>query len=334
MVFPNAKRQIYLIAALLLIPVYLVAGYLPFHLKTPPQNQRNNGAVVLPDGAIQFRTPGMAYTLAPPAWLRDVIATSRFGVSLQIRSAHPAQHGPARIFTLSSDWNHRNVTVGQYGPHLVVTIRRPFSSENGTPPYSVMNVFASPEWHRVDVRITPEAIGILVDGKSQVIAAMPEPPLKHWNPTYRIALGNELTGNQPWLGTIRKAVVRTPAGTTDYLAPDALSIPEKFTFMNGPAAKLIPFVDLQRSWATPRDWTINLLGFLPFGWLVAMWRQPRPGILLATVWAAGISTTIEAGQLWVFAGRSPSTEDIIMNTLGAALGAWFAGRLLRQSEAV
>jgi hypothetical protein len=332
MVFPDAKRRTALVAALLLIPVYLVAGYLPFHLKTAPYNQRHNGAVVLPDGAIDFGTPGMAYTPAPPAWLQDVIATSRFGVSLQIRSADPAQHGPARIFTLSSDWNHRNVTIGQYGPHLVVTIRRPFSSENGTPPHSVLNVFASPEWHQVDVRVTPEFIEILVDGESPVVAAMPEPPLQHWNPTYRIALGNELTGNQPWLGTIRKAVVHTPAGITDYLAPGTLSIPERFTYMNDPPAKLIPFVGLQRSWATARDWTINLLGFVPFGWLVAAWRRPRPGILLATLWAAGISMTIEAGQLWIFAGRTPSTEDVIMNTLGAALGAWFAVRLPRQSE--
>ena len=75
-----------------------------------------------------------------------------------------------------------------------------------------------------------------------------------------------------------------------------------------------------------RDWTVNLLGFVPFGWLVVRWRCQRPGIFLATVLAAGISTTIEVGQLLIFNDRVPSTEDILMNTLGAALGAGLPGR--------
>jgi VanZ family protein len=76
--------------------------------------------------------------------------------------------------------------------------------------------------------------------------------------------------------------------------------------------------------ATLMDWAINFLGFVPFGWLVGMLRRPRSGIILATFLAAVMSVTIEASQLLFLADRSPSTVDLLLNTLGASVGAWIA----------
>ena len=39
-------------------------------------------------------------------------------------------------------------------------------------------------------------------------------------------------------------------------------------------------------WAPVRDWTINLLGVVPFGGLVVMLRWSRPGVFLAIVLSA------------------------------------------------
>jgi len=57
-----------------------------------------------------------------------------------------------------------------------------------------------------------------------------------------------------------------------------------------------------------------------------MARKPRAGFVLAIVFSAGISLTIETGQLLFFANRVSSIEDFILNVLGAALGAWLAIR--------
>ena len=116
------------------------------------------------------------------------------------------------------------------------------------------------------------------------------------------------------------------------MAAGALRFPEQFTLKNYHALKVVPFIDVQYVSVAMRDWTVKLLGFVPFGWLVVMLRRPHSGIFLAIMLSAGLSTTIEAGQLLVFADRFPSTEDIIMNTLGAALGAWLARRSILQNN--
>ncbi len=72
------------------------------------------------------------------------------------------------------------------------------------------------------------------------------------------------------------------------------------------------------------DWVINFLGFVPFGWLVGMLRRPGSAILLATLLAAAMSATIETAQLLFLVDRFPSTVDLLLNTLGASVGAWIA----------
>jgi len=330
----NKNQRTYFFAALLLVPIYFFSGFYPFHIKTPSTDERINGAIAASNRGIQFLAPGIAYTEEAPSWLGDAISTSRFEVTLEVRTSDQEQRGPARIFTLSSDRSHRNLTVGQWGPNLSVRIRTPYTSVNGLPPYAVKDVFADSGWHKIGVRIRPGNIEVSVDGDISITAAMPDQPLEDWDPDYRIALGNELSGDAPWLGDIRKAVVRAGDQSFDYLAPGALGLPERFALKNYHAWKVVPFVDVLDIWAAIRDWTINVLGFVPFGWLVVRRRWPRPGILLATILASGISFTIEAGQLLIFTSRSPSTEDIIMNVLGAALGAWLAKRSLYQPNGV
>lgn len=325
----NGNRRTLFIAALLVVTVYFFAGFYPFQLKTPSNNQRENGAVVSAEREFQFHAPGIAYTEKAPSWLKEAISTSRFEVSVEARSAEQEQYGPARIFTVSSDRSYRNLTVGQWGPDLSVRIRTPYTSINGTPTYLTENVFSDPYWHRIDVRIKPGSIEIRVDGDTVTIAAMPDHPLDDWDPDYRVALGNELSGDSPWLGDIRKAVVWVGDSSFDYLAPGALVIPERFTLKDYHAWNPVAFVDAPDKGAAVQDWVVNLLGFIPFGWLVVMLRWPRPGVVAATVLSAGISLTIELGQLLVFAGRYPSTQDIILNALGGALGAWLARRKLQ-----
>jgi len=105
--------------------------------------------------------------------------------------------------------------------------------------------------------------------------------------------------------------------------PGRTTFSKKFTIKNYHAWKIALFSDVP-SLSALRDWIINLAGFVPFGWLVVKSRQPHPGLFLAIVLSSALSFTIELGQLLLFNDRAPSTEDVIMNTLGAALGAWIA----------
>jgi glycopeptide antibiotics resistance protein len=102
-------------------------------------------------------------------------------------------------------------------------------------------------------------------------------------------------------------------------------MPEKFSVEKSRVGQIAPFAKHQINRSIALDWAVNLLGFVPFGWLVGMLRRPRSGIFLATILAAGISATIETSQLLFLVDRFPSTEDLILNTLGGAVGAWIAG---------
>lgn len=318
------ERRVYLFFILLCLLSYLLAGLYPFHFKAITSGQLKNGAISTHDQGLYFRSPGIAYTEEVPPWLPHAIATSDLELSLEVRAIDQEQSGPARIFTLSLNTSNRNLTVGQEGSDLIVRMRHYYTSLNGTPNYTIKEVFTDPGWHQIDVRITTKVLEIRVDGDTLATAPMPDQPLESWDPSYRLALGNELSGNRPWLGGIRKAVVRVDTEFFDYLANDALNVPENFTMARDRAIKLVPFVNHQYYRVSFVDWGINFLCFVPFGWLLVMFRRPRSGVFLATLLSAGISATIETTQLLFLVDRFPSTEDLILNTLGGAMGAWLA----------
>lgn len=65
-----------------------------------------------------------------------------------------------------------------------------------------------------------------------------------------------------------------------------------------------------------RSYVLNVLVFIPLGILVArLGWHPRTVVLVA----AGLSAATEVAQLFS-ARRYPSTTDVILNTLGAAIG--------------
>jgi glycopeptide antibiotics resistance protein len=70
----------------------------------------------------------------------------------------------------------------------------------------------------------------------------------------------------------------------------------------------------------PRDFVLNALVFLPFGFLVAHRRHASSSLLLSAVMAATISVAAEATQLFS-TRRFPSATDVTAAVTGALAGA-------------
>ena len=95
---------------------------------------------------------------------------------------------------------------------------------------------------------------------------------------------------------------------------------------------LAPWAFLWAPW--PRYWTgfdvvSNLLGYAPFGFLLALALQRtgvRGPVLLATLAAAVLSVGMESMQM-LLPMRVPSNVDALLNTGGALLGAGLARTL-------
>jgi VanZ like family len=278
-----------------------------------------NQAQPLPEGGIRFPGPGIARTPAPPEWVAAAMRARELEVELQVRPLAAEQSGPARIMTLSLDHYHRDFTIGQQGADLILRLRTPASDLNGTiddaPVARVPDVFRSMRWVTVRLRIEPGRLELAVDGEIALRQSLPADPFANWDPFYSFALGNELTHSRPWLGEVRRAVVRAGDAAVDYARSPELETPENFWLFRS-TPRLIPF-----QYYNPRDLFLNVILFVPFGVLIAAWLGRRAGqgawraVLLLALTSAGFETL----QLFL-PGRTTSIDDLIANTLGGALG--------------
>lgn len=82
-----------------------------------------------------------------------------------------------------------------------------------------------------------------------------------------------------------------------------------------------------------RDAVLNIVLFLPLGFVYQLSRQDRERARWVQALVAGLtlSATIEIAQVFE-PGRYPSLSDLITNALGAALGAWMGALAVRRTD--
>ena len=308
--FRLTRRQIG-VAVLLLTGIYAVILLYPFRWQPPRlvENGFQRSAAVL-----SFPGPGMASTEQPPRWVTEAARLGHFHLSLEIMSLQERQHGPARIMTLSKDARTHDFSLGQDGTDLVIYLKR----EDGLQSYlfEVPDAIEAGRWQTVEVSIEGDRLLVQVDGAAALNRSFATPPLRSWNARFPLTLGNERTGNRPWLGEIRQARVRVGELEIDYLQPGELLSPSRFWSFETRPPNFRLLTETSR-----KDIAQNVLLFVPLGVLLGFWIA-RPGVrrtVAAIAVAAGVSLIFESLQLG-FSGRYASLNDVVFNTIGAATG--------------
>lgn len=314
----SARRFLWLLPVLM---IYWAVGFYPFQWESPfyifP-----NGAVLNQTGTIAFPKPGIAHTSTTPRWISQAIQSQSLQVILEINAKRTHQFGPARIFTISANTLERNLTLGQQGTDLILRLRRPDSSPNGTPAYEVKNVFSTPGWRRIDLVIGDGKLGLSINGKRRLLERLPVNLFDAWKSDYQMALGNELTFDRPWLGEIRYARVSTPDIQALYTSnKNNLSVPNAYYLARKTwsPTKISSFVSEHIKLAIWRDWAVNLVGFMPLGFLLTFLLARQYRVLGVMLLSASLSLSIELTQFF-FAYRHPEIDDLFLNTLGGVLG--------------
>ncbi len=311
-----------------LILMYWAAGFYPFRWSFP-FIAYENAAQRIRGGGWQFPKAGIAKTRTVPEWLSKAIRLSSLHIVLEIRSLDSNQLGPARILSISEDPYRRNLTIAQEGTNLVLRLRTPKTSLNGMPSYQIDDVFARPDWQRIEVLIRPEEIQVQINGRPRVSDKVPAHALLVWANNYFLALGNEMTFDRPWLGEIRRAEIKIGDEVVDYARADLLAVTAQYSVPRSTClVQVIPFSCSQFDQYRLSDWLFNLIGFVPFGLLIAGLFRSNGTIRNSTLASFALSVSIEAGQIFL-PGRFPSSEDLLLNTVGGALGAAFAVRIYR-----
>ncbi len=124
-----------------------------------------------------------------------------------IRPAKIDQSGPARIMTLSHDPNTRNFTLGQDANKFEARLRTTKTSSNGIPAVASKPKSLKSQWtHVVYARDDAGRTRIFINGKLDTERTIGG-AASNWDESFHIGLGNELSGDRPWLGAYRLAAI-------------------------------------------------------------------------------------------------------------------------------
>lgn len=169
-----------------------------------------DGAAVswLPAGRLAVNSPTVISSLGAATKVIDAVkASGEISIETWITPANTIQDGPARVVTLSQDSANRNFTLGQGQwsslPSTVydMRLRTTATSLNGTP--SIKTPAGSVATALTHVVYTRDAAGqanLYLDGIPQASGTVVG-DVSNWDEGYALALGNELDGARPWLGT-------------------------------------------------------------------------------------------------------------------------------------
>lgn len=178
-------------------------------------------------GFLRLTGPSVIRSDRPPERVVAAIRQSN-AVSLEawLKPDSDTQTGPARIVTLSRDSVRRNVTLGQDGNRFDVRLRSDRTSENGLPSLSSRGHAARRQLtHLVYTRGADGQAILYIDGipteRRQVAGR-----LANWDAGFQLALGDELSGDRPWLGELHLVAIYSRALTEQQVRQNYRAGPE------------------------------------------------------------------------------------------------------------
>lgn len=160
-----------------------------------------------PQGLEIQATTLIASEKPPTALIGSLKKSNAITLEAWITPADPRQSGPARIVTLSNGPNARNFTLGQEKDTFEVRLRTTKSSGNGIP--AVRSKSGSALAALVHIVYTRDASGsakVFVNGQESSRGKI-EGNFSNWDDRMHLALGNELSKDRLWQGTLHLVAV-------------------------------------------------------------------------------------------------------------------------------
>jgi hypothetical protein len=200
---PAARQRSVRIVALSTATLVLVL-LLPSDLLNPAYTRLNGAGPASGDDALVFPAQGVVRSITPPeALYRRLAATREMSIELWVATADRSQDGPARIVSSSPGIIHRNLTLGQSLDRLSVRIRTTETDWNGLDAeVTVPDVFVEDVLRHLVITTDLQTTEVFVDGERWWTGPGPGGSLADWNHTYPLLLGNEESGDRPWLGAL------------------------------------------------------------------------------------------------------------------------------------
>ncbi len=220
------------------------------NFSTPILVLENEDNVLFENNSMSLTNSNVAMSFAPATTINAAIVESQsFTVEAWITPENNTQTGPARIITLSNGTSNRNLTLGQDGNKYILRTRTSNTTSNGMPNFDAPtgSVTAGQLQHLVATRDAAGNEKIYING--EVVAEQVRTGnLNNWDPNYKLALGNEIGADRPWLGAFHLVA----------LYDEALSEAEVLGNYN--AGTTIPQQDISNEPCAQEDCFVNGFG--------------------------------------------------------------------------
>ncbi len=179
----------------------------------------DTGAVLWSDAGLTLSTSTIARSPGAAEKVNSaMMATHELTIDAWVTPAFTNQDGPARIVTSSDSTSTRNFTLGQASSAVNGRLRTTTINDNGHPGIQSEPGFVNEApVHLVYTRDTSGDAALYVDG-TLVHSEAVTGDLSSWDPNYALALGRELTGERPWLGTYHRVGLYDRALTPEEVA--------------------------------------------------------------------------------------------------------------------
>ena len=181
----------------------------PYKFVVPCSTCINGATLNLDSRRLEFQRPGIVTSITPPRDLPQQLSNGR-GLTIEawLTSSKTNQFGPARIISYSQDPLHRNFTLGQHGTDLVFRMRTSETDPDGVGPQIIAtDVFMTGRRQHIVVSYDFSSCQIYINGQLQKQSKAISGNFSNWDPSYPLLLGNERTGDRPWLGSIERLVM-------------------------------------------------------------------------------------------------------------------------------
>ncbi|MBI4664060.1 MAG: hypothetical protein HY735_35135, partial [Verrucomicrobia bacterium] len=166
----------------------------------------------LPNQGLAVNAPNVIIASAGPATkvIDGVVASSELSVEVWATPADLTLTGPARFVTVSATTGLRNFTLGQEMDAFQFRFRTSATDANAGPVafYTTSPPVAQTQLtHIVYTRNVDGLARMYVNGVEVAQNTTVTGTTATWDPSYRLALANELTGDRGWVGEFRRVAI-------------------------------------------------------------------------------------------------------------------------------
>ena len=174
---------------------------------------------------IEFQKIGQAVSNSSTQEFYDrLVKGSGLTLALWLQTEDLNQTGPARILSYSINTALRNFTVGQWRDQLVVRLRTTKTNLNGTSPQLIIaDTFNSKSFQYLVITYNLSEQRVYINGEQKARSDVLKGNFSNWDPSCKLVIGNEVTGNRPWRGKIYYVAVFNRPLTGDEIRQNYLT---------------------------------------------------------------------------------------------------------------